>query len=1114
MRTLLKHLFVVLSVAALSHAQFFAFNGQCSKGGQAVVTQGLVSTGTTPLTGGTLAPNTGVLASYPLCSVSVYFTGTTNRAPIYSDIIGTPLTQPFTANIDGSFLFYAAALTGYDVTVSGGGLPAPSTLTDVFTAGAGAGVGFYQFVKDDGALQTQRPILNLISGTGVNVSCVDNAGSTQTDCTLTSPGGVPGGSNQQIQINQLGAFGTAPGFTSDSSGNVLVPGTLGVTGQVNGTTASFTAGVTALSFTTTGAGAFHAHSAFGATQATPIAGQNGVTFNTGTGQLGCYVNGGAVGNCGTGMVVNPVASQSVSQPSTGGASPGTSFNSNIFEQVRYADQFVWSQSPAGTISVGANTITINAVRGISQYSNSPGVNNIGSFSFVVHSLYIAGTGTPEVVTLTGNTCTGSSSGTCTITFTAANTHSAGYTVGTATAGIQEAIVDTFVTGASNPMMGWTVKLSPYSTHGNYIIRGSINIDEIVSEVGGLHLDCEGATLEDAVQGAAMIVVGGNHTSANIFPTQTLIDHCHFYVTVGLGRAANGTQLFVWDKGQSLTMRDNNWDSVLNNNDVVDGFVLVSGDQNFGFFHNTVNAPAMKCDSTYCGWMIYGDGTNSAAVGDIESNYMTGSDAINWESGNGLTLKANVFQNWYRYPWRYRSGLTAPTNLGGNYYEGSPARVNPDFGVAGYADDTGPQVGLSGTVVEYSPNVERGIVGLVGHRFTATGGSVYTYYIVGHDGIGHSTKPLFIGDAATDGVTNFNVLFLQFGAATYDVLRSGPAVSDGTDAAPYGTGNWAVSTGIVCGSNPCTYTETFAAPTSYTVAAETQSTSYTPTITYWPVPLFIAGVANSPAVYRGPGVRGLVNSANQATSTSYYDAIFTSEPGGIGNITGMHILHLAPLKQSTNASNLNPGAMILNPDAGGPNGMINRKGRINMPSFSVGGGATWSNNLLYQSYDVDSKKTLATTGHQPFLSAGDSGIGYDTDQAHQATMCGAFWCDWYVNAVMDSGTSRKMRLTGTALDLPSGSVFSVNGVTLATPSTYNAAGTLQAAAHMVEGTCVLGTSCAVTLTGSAIYTGAATYVCQAQDQTAIAATKVAQASGSSFTITGTGTDTIGFSCVGN
>jgi hypothetical protein len=64
------------------------------------------------------------------------------------------------------------------------------------------------------------------------------------------------------------------------------------------------------------------------------------------------------------VLLAPSASQTVVQPSSGRPSEGTTLNANVFEQVRYVDLFQWSQSPAGSISVGANTVTINQIRGI------------------------------------------------------------------------------------------------------------------------------------------------------------------------------------------------------------------------------------------------------------------------------------------------------------------------------------------------------------------------------------------------------------------------------------------------------------------------------------------------------------------------------------------------------------------------------------------------------------------------------------------------------------------------------------------------------------------------------------------------------------------------------
>lgn len=142
MRFLLTRILCALALCCAAHGQFFAVNGQCSKGGQAVVTQGLKSSATTPIpTGGAVATGTGVLASYPSCSVNVYITGTTNRATLFSDAAHShALTNPFTANTDGSWLFFTAQ-GQYDVTMTGGGLPTPVTLTGVAIGGGGGGGG-------------------------------------------------------------------------------------------------------------------------------------------------------------------------------------------------------------------------------------------------------------------------------------------------------------------------------------------------------------------------------------------------------------------------------------------------------------------------------------------------------------------------------------------------------------------------------------------------------------------------------------------------------------------------------------------------------------------------------------------------------------------------------------------------------------------------------------------------------------------------------------------------------------------------------------------------------------------------------------------------------------
>ena len=121
----MKHLYAlcVLIFANSLFAQIAAVNGYCNLGGAQSVTSGLSS-------------SNYLLGIIPSCTVTVYLTGTTTLATIYSDSSSTPLTNPFTANAasstnPGYWLFFAAANQGYDVSLSGGISPNvyPSAIT-------------------------------------------------------------------------------------------------------------------------------------------------------------------------------------------------------------------------------------------------------------------------------------------------------------------------------------------------------------------------------------------------------------------------------------------------------------------------------------------------------------------------------------------------------------------------------------------------------------------------------------------------------------------------------------------------------------------------------------------------------------------------------------------------------------------------------------------------------------------------------------------------------------------------------------------------------------------------------------------------------------------------
>jgi hypothetical protein len=121
--------FLILAIALLcaiplAAQTYVATNGFCETGGKTVLTQGMAST-------------TKVQQSYPGCSVTVWVHGSylATKATLYSTDSGTSLANPFTANSDGSWQYYAAA-GRYDIQMSGGGISGSFTRYDVSPAPA------------------------------------------------------------------------------------------------------------------------------------------------------------------------------------------------------------------------------------------------------------------------------------------------------------------------------------------------------------------------------------------------------------------------------------------------------------------------------------------------------------------------------------------------------------------------------------------------------------------------------------------------------------------------------------------------------------------------------------------------------------------------------------------------------------------------------------------------------------------------------------------------------------------------------------------------------------------------------------------------------------------
>jgi hypothetical protein len=148
-----------------------------------------------------------------------------------------------------------------------------------------------------------------------------------------------------------------------------------------------------------------------------------LTYSSSSGQYSPATPSGGTG----GVSVSPAGSQNIAQPA------GTQFSVNSLSGIRYvAPGDNWSQNPNGSLSTGTNTVTLSPCpRGLTV-----GVVNASFYAYV----YISGVGTPESALITSTTCTQAGGSGGTITFTAANSHGSGYTIGSASQGVQEAIL--------------------------------------------------------------------------------------------------------------------------------------------------------------------------------------------------------------------------------------------------------------------------------------------------------------------------------------------------------------------------------------------------------------------------------------------------------------------------------------------------------------------------------------------------------------------------------------------------------------------------------------------------------------------------------------------------
>lgn len=177
MRRYLYLILLLLVMPALGSARE-AWRGWCEQGAKHVITSGLTSTTTVQLSSGS-------------CQVTVYVTGG-GLATLYADNNGTVKANPFTADTNGQWIFFADNGT-YDVTTSSATL-GTVTYSNVLlcdpavmgaACGSGGGIGNINVYKN-GTLVGTEPGVDFIEGTNVTIDPATDDPPTKVHLTLNS----------------------------------------------------------------------------------------------------------------------------------------------------------------------------------------------------------------------------------------------------------------------------------------------------------------------------------------------------------------------------------------------------------------------------------------------------------------------------------------------------------------------------------------------------------------------------------------------------------------------------------------------------------------------------------------------------------------------------------------------------------------------------------------------------------------------------------------------------------------------------------------------------------------------------------------------------------------
>jgi hypothetical protein len=687
-----------------------------------------------------------------------------------------------------------------------------------------------------------------------------------------------------------------------------------------------------------------------------------LTYSSTSGQYGPATPSGGAG----GVSVSPAVSQNVVQPG------GTALTANNFNNITYpVPSYNWSQNPSGTIAAGSNTVTL---------SPCPIGLTVNSLAGAQTYVYISAVGTPEVVLIVSTTCPQAGGTSGTITFTATNTHGAGYTVGSASQGVQEAI--NAASFLPNYAGGTAALGSVVIPPAQYTWQARVTVS-----APNMVLDFSGSVITCAMADACLFIGSTAHATyvwdvtVKHFVGEAACNNCNYpmiedeaqkthFIDIGsanpypVGSATSGSSF------GSLIQVDNDQAAI------IDGL-------------STYQARWYHCTTMFCSVAVKGaGGSGNSGVLYIKNSNMSlscGANGVDNQNANTLRISDSVIQGQAQFAVR----------SAGIYSNVPNVELDNVYGeVAGCAGSNPLGLGEAGLIVEGGFASVKNSVGPVGSApvFASTGATQYNYYVVAHSSTNGASAPFLAGIALTNGSGSISVVWPQFGTTgtiTYDVIRTSGTANNPAPYTAVCTGGstttcGSVATGLTAGSacaalgstNVCSFSDTAStSTTSYTVASPAD---------YWPALPFWNGsvIFTTPGdvVSSGPSPGGVYfdrfgdNVANSGTNpvsqvlTSFGPLLpkfFALDCNGVYG--GTWITCLENTNGSTAGSTLLLAGAYNAPDVSG------EKGRL---IFEEGPYGQIAGGHKITVADSNPAKTVATNGMRPTYDANDTYIGLD------------------------------------------------------------------------------------------------------------------------------------------